>query len=155
MLKYLGYLLSYDVNNAPAIRANLKKAHKYWVRISWVLRAKNATPQVTGMFYNATVQAVLLFGLETWNLKETALKKLEGFHIKAAWRMVRENKPCRGQDGVWRYPTSELVLKECRLHTMPQYIKVRRNTVVQAIARRPVFNFYRDSRRRPGTSPYQ
>ena len=49
----------------------------------------------------------------------------------------------------------ELVLEECGLHTMLAYIKVRRNTVVQSIAGRPVFNFCRDSRRRPGTSPRQ
>ncbi len=33
------------------------------------------------MFYKATVQAVLLFGAETWNLTETALKQLKGFPI--------------------------------------------------------------------------
>ncbi len=48
------------------------------------------------MFYKATVQAVLLFGAEMWNLTETALKKLEGFHIKAAWRMARNHKPRQG-----------------------------------------------------------
>ena len=53
------------------------------------------------------------------------------------------------------YPTLELVLEECGLDTMAQYIKVRRNTVVQSIPGRPVFNFCRDSRRRPGTSPRQ
>ncbi len=68
--------------------ANLRKAHKCWARVSRVLRAENSTPWVTGMFYKATVQAVLLFGAETWNLVETALKTLEGFHIKAAWRMA-------------------------------------------------------------------
>ncbi len=107
------------------------------------------------MFYKATVQAVLLFGSETWNLTETVLKQLEGFHIKAAWRMVRKNKPCQGQDGVWTYPVSELVLTECGLYTMLHYIKVRRNTVVQLIAGRLVFDFCRDSKRLPGTIPCQ
>ncbi len=53
------------------------------------------------------------------------------------------------------YPASELILEECGLHTMSNYIKVCRNAVVQLIAGRPVFNFYRDSRRLPGTSPRQ
>ncbi len=75
--------------------------------------------------------------------------------MKAAWRMARKHNPWRGQDEVWVYPASELVLEECGLRTMSHYIKVRRNTVVQSIAGRPVFNFCRDSRRRPGTSPRQ
>ncbi len=75
--------------------------------------------------------------------------------MEAAWRMARKNKPRREQDGVWVYPVSELVLEECGLHTMAAYVKVRRNTVVQAIAGRPVFNACRESRRRPGTSPRQ
>ena len=112
-----------------------------FARISRVLRADNATPRVTGMFYKAMVQAVLLFGSETWNLTETALKQLEGFHLKAAWRMAHKNKPRQGQDGMWTYLVLELVLKECRLHMMAQYIKVHRNTVVQSITGRPVFNF--------------
>ncbi len=69
--------------------------------------------------------------------------------------MAHANKPQQGQDGVWTYPALELVLEECGLRTMSQYIKVRCNTVVQLIAGRTVFNFCRDSRRRPGTSPRQ
>ncbi len=34
--------------------------------------------------YKAVVQAVLLFGSETWKLSPASLKSLEGFHIRAA-----------------------------------------------------------------------
>ncbi len=44
VFKYLGRLLSHDNNDAPAIRANLRKARKCWARVSRVLRDKNATP---------------------------------------------------------------------------------------------------------------
>ncbi len=85
VFKYLGWLLAYDNNDTQAIRANLAKAHKTWARVSRVLRAENASPKVCGVFYKATIQAVLLFGSETWNLALSGLKCLEGFHMRAAW----------------------------------------------------------------------
>jgi hypothetical protein len=68
VFKYLGRLLTYDYNDSQATRSNLKKARKSWARISHVLRAENASPEVSGVFYKATVQAMLLFGSETWKL---------------------------------------------------------------------------------------
>jgi hypothetical protein len=84
VFKYLGRLLAYDDNDSQAMRANLKKAHKSWARVSRVLRAENALPKVCGVFYKAVVQAVLLFGSETWKLSPASLKSLEGFHFRAA-----------------------------------------------------------------------
>ena len=106
VFKYLGRLLAYDDDDGPTILANLRKARKCWARISKVLRAENASPRVSGLFYRATVQAVLLFGSETWNLTGTWLKKLEGFHLWAAWQMAQESEPQRNHDGSWVYPPS-------------------------------------------------
>ena len=64
VFKYLGRLLAYNNNNTQAMQANLKKTRKSWGRVSCVLRAENASPKVCGVFYKATVQAVLLFGSE-------------------------------------------------------------------------------------------
>ncbi len=51
VFKYLGQLLAYDNNDTQAIWANLAKARKAWTRVSWVLRAENASPKVCGVFY--------------------------------------------------------------------------------------------------------
>ena len=65
------------------------------------------------MFYKAVVQAVLLYGSETWALTETAMRVLEGFHIRHAYRMARVNIPRRNSStGVWTYPSSADVLNE-------------------------------------------
>ncbi len=86
VFKYLGRLLSYeDDNDTQAMRANLAKARRCWARVSRVLRAENASPKVCVVFYKATIQAVLLFGSETWNLALSGLACLEGFHLRAAW----------------------------------------------------------------------
>jgi hypothetical protein len=82
--KYLGRLLAYNDNDSRAMQSNLKKARKSWAWVSCVLRTENASPKVSGVFYKATVQAVLLFGNETWKLSPLNLKGLEGFHIRAA-----------------------------------------------------------------------
>jgi hypothetical protein len=110
VFKYLGWLLAYDNNNTQAMRENLKKACKSWGQVSRILRAENASPKVCGVFYKATVQAVLLFGSETWKLSPSSLKSLEGFHIQAAHCMAGK-MPTRNPDGTWTYPTSRDVLK--------------------------------------------
>jgi len=68
VFKYLGRLLAFDDNIVQAVQCNLKKARKSWSGILQVLRAENASPRVCALFYKATVQAVLLFGSETWNM---------------------------------------------------------------------------------------
>ena len=65
VFKYLGRLVAFDDNNTHAVQGNLKKAQRVWGRILQGLRAENVSARVCGMFYKATVQAVLLFGSET------------------------------------------------------------------------------------------
>ncbi len=48
------------------------------------------------MPYKVVVQAVLLYSSKTWVLLKTALASLEGFHICAAYLMVRRHKRRRG-----------------------------------------------------------
>ena len=89
VFKYLGRLLAQDDDDAQAIRQQLRKARGVWARVGQVLRGENTTPRVAAKFYKAVVQAILLYGSETWNLSKTALARLEGFHIRAAYWMAR------------------------------------------------------------------
>ena len=79
--KYLGRLLSHNDTDIHAVRANLAKARRCWARVSQVLMAEDALPKVSGVFYKAIIQAVLLFGSETWNLAPSGLAYLEGFQL--------------------------------------------------------------------------
>jgi hypothetical protein len=132
VFKYLGQLLANNNNDSQAMRANLKKARKNWAQVSRVLRAENASPKVCGVFYKAVVQAVLLFGSETWKLSPASLKSLEGFHIRAARRMAGM-QPTRNPDGTWKYPSSKDVLKAVGLETIDHYIRVQRKTITRFI----------------------
>ena len=86
--KYLGRWLSQDDGDARAVRAQLVKARRVWARLGNVLRSKNAPPRTCGVFYRAVVQAVLLYGSESWCLGPALLRRVEGFHIRCAigWR---------------------------------------------------------------------
>ena len=154
VFKYLGRLLASDDNDSQAMRSNLKKARRCWSRISRVLRAENAEPRVCGMFYKATVQAILLFGSETWNLSPSAIKCLEGFHLRAARRMAGM-QPRKKRDGTWTYPSSEEVLEKAGLYTVSYYIEVQRQTILNFIVACSIFHLCKDAVRLRGTSVRQ
>jgi hypothetical protein len=103
IFKCLGQLITYDDANTQAIQVNLRKAQGCWAQILRVLRAENATARSSGMFYKASVQAFLLYGSETWSLSPTSVKRLEGFHIQAAWAMSGL-RPEKKPNGSWLYP---------------------------------------------------
>jgi hypothetical protein len=128
VFKYLGRLLAYDDNNTQAMQGNLKKGRKSCGQVSCILRAENASPKVCGVFYKAIVQAVLLFGSETWNLSPLSLKSLEGFQIRAA-RCMAGKMPTKNPDGTWTYPSSRNVLKAVGLQTIDHYIGVHWETI--------------------------
>ena len=66
VFKYLGRLLAYDDKDTKAMRVNLKKAWQCWAWISFVLRAENAFPWVSGVFQgNGAGCATLCY----WDLK--------------------------------------------------------------------------------------
>lgn len=154
VFKYLGRLLAYDDNDSQAVRGNLKKARRVWARLSRTLRAENASPRVCGVFYKATVQSTLLFGSETWNLSPVSLKSLEGFHIRAAWRMAGK-RPQKLRDGTWTYPNSAEVLDEVGLNTIAHYIGVRRQHIASYIVDKPIFRNCVDGVRKRGSSVRQ
>jgi hypothetical protein len=132
VFKYLGRLIVYDDADTQAMRSNMRKARGCWARVLRVLRAENVTARTCGMFYKATVQAILLFGSETWSLSPTSVKRLEGFHICAVWRMSGM-RPERKANGSWSYLRSKDVLEAARMQTIAHYMDVRRQTVANFI----------------------
>ncbi len=83
--KYLGRMMAQDDDDAQAIRAQLRKARATWAWVGKVLRGENTPPTIAAKFYLAVVQAILLYGSETWVISPQAMAQLEGFHIRAAW----------------------------------------------------------------------
>ena len=60
--RYLGRVLTAGDDDWFAVVGNLRKARKSWGRLSRILSPEGADPKVSGNFYKAVAQAVLLFG---------------------------------------------------------------------------------------------
>jgi hypothetical protein len=149
VFKYLGRLIAHNDVDTQAMRSNLGKARGCWAWISRVLRAENASPRTSGMFYKVTVQAVLLYGSETWTLPPSREKQLEGFYIQATWQMsglCPEKKP----DGSWLYPCSVDVLEKAGLEMITHYLGVRQQTVANFIVNQPIWELCAGAVRKRG-----
>ncbi len=154
VFKYLGKLLAYDDNDAQAVRGNLKKARGVWARLSRTIRAENASPHACGIFYKATVQSILMFGSKKLNLSPVSLKCLEGFHLRAAWRLAGK-RPKKLPDGTWTYPNSAAVLDKVGLKTIAHYFGMHRQHTASYIVNKPIFQACVDGVRRHGSSAHQ
>ena len=66
--RYLGRVLKAVDNDWLAVVGNLGKAQNSWRRLSWILSREGEDPKVSGSFYKAVAQVVLLFGAEMWVL---------------------------------------------------------------------------------------
>ncbi len=152
---YLGRILAQEDDDVRAVRQQIKKARGIWARVGQVLTVDNTPPKVSAKFYKAFVQSVLLYGSETWNLMTTALARLEGFHICAAYRMAEKHTPKKGPNHGWVYLRSSDVLQECGMATILHYINVRRTTIFWYVVDRPIYEVCREGEQRRGSPPWQ
>ena len=79
--KYLWRILDRSDDDWPAVLRNVRNACGVWIRLGKLFRREGAEPRVSAMFYQEVVQAVLLFGAETWILSEALSRNLEGVHV--------------------------------------------------------------------------
>jgi hypothetical protein len=101
--------------------------------------------RVSGMFYKAVVQSILLFGSETWVVTTPMLKALESFHQRVARRMARKQPYCCRRTDKWIYPPIEEALEEVGLYSVSHCIGKRQNTVADYVATRPIFDLCRQA----------
>ena len=108
--------------------------------------------RLTGIFYVAVVQAVLLFGSETWVMTPYMDKALKGFHHRVVRRMEGMG-PKRQHDGIYVYPPIGVALATVGLDEIRVYIARRQNTVAQYIANRLIMDMFLAEERKPGLRP--
>ncbi len=68
------------------------------------------------------------------------MARFKSFHIRAAYRVDKKNKPERGPNREWTYPRSEDVLKECEMKTLEEYILICRQTIAVYVATRLILD---------------
>ena len=88
--KYLGQVILVTEAYWPALLGNLTRANKACSRMSRILSREGAASQLSRLFLKAVIQAVLLFGAETWVVTPSMSKSLGGFqHQVLRWLMVQ------------------------------------------------------------------
>ena len=92
----------------------MAKARKSWGRLQGILRREGATKRVSGKFFKAVVQQVLLFGAETWVVSPIMERALSAF-LHGAARRLTGRQPRRVRDGEWHYPSLEGSMEEAGL----------------------------------------
>ena len=65
-LKYLGCILTSTDDDWLAVVKNIKIYRKKWAGMPQILGCEGVDARTSGLFNKALVQAVFLFGLETW-----------------------------------------------------------------------------------------
>ena len=68
---------------------NIRRKRQVWGRLGKFLRQEGVDPILSEKFYRAVVQAVLLFGAETWVLLAAILKNIEGVHVSFLRQVTR------------------------------------------------------------------
>ena len=128
--KYLGRVMTAGDDDWPAVAGNLVKARKSWGSLSRILSREGADKRVSVNFSKAVVQAVLLFGAETWVLTLRIERALESFQNGAALR-ITGRQPQRSGDRQWTHPPLEEAMREAGFEGIRKIITRRQNTVVQ------------------------
>ena len=73
--KYLGRWIMDNDDDTKCIDLQLKCAKKKWNCIAAILKRQGANAEVMSRFYLCIVQAVLLYGSESWTVTKRNMKK--------------------------------------------------------------------------------
>jgi hypothetical protein len=88
--------------------------------------------------YRAVVQAVLLYGAESWVLTKAMEQTLQSFHHRCA-RYITEQHIRQNKDESWTCPPSAYVLNLTGFLPIQEYIKNRRKSVEKYVFSRPIY----------------
>ena len=147
--KYLGRVMTAGDDDCPAVAGNLINVWKSWGRLTKIFIREVADMKVSGNFFKAVVQQVLLVGAETWVLTPRIERALEIFMHGAA-RRITGRQPRRGWDGKLYYPSLREAMREAGFVDIRKSITRRQNTVAQYIATRPLLDLCERATQRRG-----
>ena len=109
---------------------------------------EGADAWTSGIIYGAVVQAVMMYGLETWVMTPCIGRFWGGFHHRVVLRMTGR-QPHIGRDGGWVYPLLEDTMTEAVLQEVETYVSCIYKKVAHFIATRPIMDLCLASERRP------
>ena len=133
-----------------AVVDNLGKTRNSWGQFSRILIREGADPKVSGNFYEAVTQAVLLFGVEMWVLTPRMERALDILQYRVAQRLTRRQTRRQGGGSSWDYPPLEEAMGSVDFQGIMKSVTRWQNTVAQYIAKRPILDLSERSDQRPG-----
>ena len=141
----MGRILDEDEDDKHASSPQLTKARTKWNQIGQVLRSEGMKPRAMGYFYKTIVQAILLYGSETWVVSDAHLQQFRSFHSRVSRHIAGCHiRPL--EDGSWYCPPTVDVLEDAGLQTVEEYIRRRRQTVRSFTRHRPLYEACRRSK---------
>ena len=81
----------------------MKKSRKSWERLTRILGWKGVNLILSGIFFKEIVQAMLIFGSETWVMTPYMERALRKFQHRVALRITGRHPRRREEEG-WDYP---------------------------------------------------
>ena len=100
------------------------KARKSWGRLQRILIREGATPRISGSFFKAVVQQVLLLWAETWGVTPNMERALSRF-LHGVARRLTGRQARRKKYGYWYYPSLEGTMREAGLTDIRKSIQNR------------------------------
>ena len=79
-------------------------------------------------FYLTVIQAVLLYGADSWVLTQRDVQNLTTFHNRALRYMTGQHIR-KVDDKVWHYPDHNELMKKCGMVGIEYYVEARRGTL--------------------------
>ena len=118
-----------------------------------LLGGEGVDSRTLGRIYMKVVQAVLLYGSETWVMAPHIGRDLSGFHHSVALSLAVW-QPYRGIDERWSYPPLEEAMEYAGLQEVDTYVSHRQKTVTQFTATRTIIDLCMATERHIGLRVY-
>ena len=106
------------------------RSRLFWGRLGTLIQLEGAYPKVMESFYRAVVQAIILYGSETWVILASMEKKIEGTHTEFL-KIITVKRSKRLGDGTWEIPRIESIQEAAGTRSDRIYIERRQATVAQ------------------------
>eukprot|EP00978_Attheya_sp_CCMP212_P037242 scaffold174172_cov56-Attheya_sp.AAC.1 len=90
-LKYLGSLITSELNDAVDVEARIAQANKAMGALRDNFKCKQVSLKAKRMIYLAIPINLVLWGVESWALTETSMKKLSVFHTRSIRTILQIN----------------------------------------------------------------
>ena len=93
-----------------------------WGRLGALIRQEGEEPRVLEIFYRAVVQAIILYGSETWVLLASMANMVEETHTEFL-QLITGKRLRRLEDETWETPRSEVVREATGTNLTRTYIE--------------------------------